>query len=637
MKASPISFSNYYVTPRGYVYGGSYASKVISLSGGVNENVSSLELEAGELIDCINYMMAEGSDGGYTSVAGFERMDGSLLPSTFESILITLTSCSLAINADDVITQVSDGSTCTALESGVVISGSYLEGDAVVTVQCLYGTGEILPGESLETTACVGTASLVEIITGGTSDYHAGIEYARLSVQAVPGEGPILGLHIFENKAHAFRKKVSVDEVGFFKEDAISGWIEIDTSSSPILYGDSSFKFTDYNFKANSDAYSMYWCDGVNKARAFDGTTVTVIDNSGMGADDIPINIIALNFYLFLIYPEGSLQYSQLGVPNGWDGTLGAGEIGLGDDVKDLEVGVDSTLILFLRQGIRILSGTVAENFTLTVFSQVSGAFSNTAQRMLGTIFFVEDRGLTTLSAVDQYGSYASASISQKFKKTLLDKKHTITATATSRDLNQYRIFFDDNSSIFVSFEGGEQKGATFIAYNKTVSIVAQGEDSTKSDYLIFSSDDDQGYVFKMDSGTSFDGSPITTRMSTAYYHYGSPRSWKMFKAATFEISSESGQEFNIKVDFDYNEIGSPSTIWYTPEVCCIAGGAIYGEAIYGKSKYGVGSAVTNRVPLYIQGKGTNMSYKILTNETYRPQHIIQNIITDYLKGSRRV
>jgi len=637
MKASPISFSNYYVTPHGYVYGASYASKVINLAGGVNENVSSLELEAGELIDCVNYMMAEGSDGGYTSVAGFERMDGALLPSAYESLVITLTGCSNAILKGDTLTQTSDGSTCIALEDGVISSGSYIGGDAQVVVQCLFGSGDILSGESLETSVPVGTTLLVETVTGGTSDYHAGIEYARLSVQVVPGEGPILGLHIFENEVYAFRKKVGINEVGFYKEDSTSGWVEIDTSSNPIAYGDSSFKFTDYNFKANSDAYSMYWCDGVNKARAFDGTTVTAIDNSGMGLADIPINIIALNFYLFLIYPEGSLQYSQLGVPNGWDGTLGAGEIGLGDDVRDLEVGVDSTLILFLRQGIRILSGTTADDFVLTVFSQVSGAFSGTAQRMLGTIFFVEDRGLTTLSAVEQYGSYASSSISQKFKKTLLDKKHTITATVTSRDLNQYRIFFNDKAGIFVSFESGDQKGATFIAYNKVVSMVAQGEDSTKSDYIIFASDDDQGYVFKMDSGTSFDGSPITTRMSTTYYHYGSPRSWKMFKGATFEIFAESGQEFNIKVDFDYNELGSPSTIWYTPVIESVVGGAIYGEGVWGVMKYGVGAAVTNRIPLYIQGKGTNMSYKILTNETYRPQHTIQNIITDYLKGSRRV
>ena len=634
MKAKPVSFSNYFVTPRGYVYGGSYASKVIELSGGVNENVSSLELKAGELIDCVNYMMAEGAEGGYTSVAGFERMDGAILPSAFESILLTLTSCSIAINKGDTLTQVSDGATCIALEDGVITSGSYIEGDATVTIQCRKGTGDILPGESIDS---IGTISLVETITGGTEDYHAGIEYARQAVKPVPGEGPVLGLHIFENIVHAFRKKEGIDEVGFYKEDATSGWVEIDTSANPIAYGDSDFKFTDYNFKANADSYSMYWCDGVNKARAYDGTLVTVIDNSGMEDNDIPINIIALNFYLFLVYPEGSLQYSQLGLPNGWDGTLGAGEIGLGDDVRDLAVGVDSTLILFLRQGIRILSGTTADTFNLTVFSQVSGAFPNTAQRMLGTIFFVEDRGLTTLSAVEQYGSYASNSISQKFKKTLLNSKHNITTAMTSRDLNQYRIFFDDKSAIFVSFEDSKQKGATFIAYNKVVSIAAQGEDSTKSDYMVFASTDDLGYVFKMDSGTSFDGSPITTRMSTAYYHYGSPRSWKMFKGATFEIFSESGQEFSIKVDFDYNEVGSPGTIWYDPQIINVTGGAIYGEGIWGKMRYGVGTAVTNRIIVYLQGKGTNMSYKILTNETYRPQHTIQNIITDYIKGNRRV
>jgi hypothetical protein len=118
--------------------------------------------------------------------------------------------------------------------------------------------------------------------------------------------------------------------------------------------------------------------------------------------------------------------------------------------------------------------------------------------------------------------------------------------------------------------------------------------------------------------------------MSTAFYHYGTPRQMKAFKRATLEVAADPGQSFDMKVDFDYNELGSPRTIWYEPTVYAVTGGAIYGDSKWGIMKYGVGAAATNRVPIYITGIGTNMSYKIISNETYRNQHIIQNIITDF-------
>jgi hypothetical protein len=139
-----------------------------------------------------------------------------------------------------------------------------------------------------------------------------------------------------------------------------------------------------------------------------------------------------------------------------------------------------------------------------------------------------------------------------------------------------------------------------------------------------------------MDSGTSFDGVAILCRLSTAYYHYGSPRMYKTFKRATAEIAGESGQQFLMKVDFDYNELGSPRTLWFEPEIYTGNGGAIYGTGIWGLMKYGL-AAIANRVPVYIIGVGTNMSYKIVSQETYRRQHIIQNFITDYEMNSRRV
>jgi len=385
----------------------------------------------------------------------------------------------------------------------------------------------------------------------------------------------------------------------------------------------------------------MYFVDGVNQARQYDiyTDTMTTIDNGGMSSQglDAPIDIASHNFHLFLGYIGGSLQHSQLGEPLVWDGVLGAREIGLGNELTNLVAGVQSALLIYCEEGIRVLHGNSIDDFVLESFSETSGALPFTALRLLGTAFFVDDRGLSTMEAVENFGDYAANSISQRFKQTLLSTAHTITQCSVSRDLNQYRIFFDDKTGIIVSFEGREFKGATFTEYPIVVNVLASGEDTEKTDLTIFASDDDSGFVYKMDSGKSFDGVAITCRLSTAFFHYGSPRNYKAFKRATIEIAGEANQEFDIKVDFDYNELGSTRTIWYSEGIYNPEGGAVYGDGVWGIMKYGTGLVATNRVPLYLQGVGTNMSYKFISSEEFRSQHIIQNIITDYELVGRRI
>ncbi len=451
-----------------------YKSAVVELKGGINENVGSLELKAGELIDCKNYMIAEGGYGGYTSIKGYERVDGKYTPSKYVSYVLTLVGCDSGISSGDTLTD-EHGATVVALDGGNILSGSYDDGDAKVSLQVRTGTGVLTQGDVLSVGGTPkGTLSVILSVTGGTYDYHLGIEYCRSLVSVVPGVGPILGLHIFKGKIYAFRKHTSTDTVGMYVENSSSGWTEVDTSGDPLDYssGNHEFHFTNYNFLATSAGESMYWCDGVNQARSYNGATVTTIVNSGMGADDKPINIITHAFHLFLAYPGGSLQHSKIGDPTVWDGALGAGEFGLGGEITNLSIGVESSLVIHLREGIRILQGTSIDDFVVNTFSQFSGAKPRSAQRLLGTIFFLDDRGVTTMEAVQEYGDFGANSISQRFKQSLVKDNHTLNCTMVSRDLNQYRLFFNDRVTIFVSFEAKELRGATLVEYNRQVSCV---------------------------------------------------------------------------------------------------------------------------------------------------------------------
>lgn len=602
-----------------------YLSSYVPLVGGINENVSSMELQPGELIGCKNYMIAEGTLGGYTSIKGYEQFDGILTPSKLLSYILTVTGCT---------SEPTIGMTLEVVESGDLLEvfGVTLQDSDTDTyvLECWPdGTVVVSVDNTIEESgSTLGTVSAYSTIEGGTTTYHACLDASYAEVIPVPGEGPILGLFVWKGLTYAFRKAVGLAEVHIYVENGTTGWVKV-TQASPLAYssGNHDFHFVDYNFYATSTGRRFYFCDGVNKARECDGSSTTVITNGGMGANDKPINIMAHNFFLWLVYPGGSLQGSTLGNPLDW--TTAPVEFGLGRNITNLVVGLDSSLICILEDGITVLTGTTEDTFDLGVFSDEAGAYPHTAERLLGTTFMMGNQGITSLEAVQSFGNYAANSVSQRYKKTLYKNKDSITLALTSRELNQYRLFFDNGIGIYVAFDGKELKGATLVAFKDPVITACSSVDINGNEKIIFSSTNTDGHVFLMDSGKSFNGSYITHWFETPYYHYKYIRSNKSFKRATFEIFGEDDQTVYVRANFDYNEPTVPLTNLFSTQLAIREGSAVYGETEWGSMIYGA-TSVTDSVPMYINGVGTNMSLKVLVRDKYRSQHTIQNLICDF-------
>lgn len=522
----------------------------VILDQGLNENITSIELKGGELIQVYNYELIEGSSGGYRSLRGYERFDGQTKPSSVYA----------------------------------------------------------------------------------TEDDHTAQDAARAAITEVPGEGSVLGVHLYDGKVYAFRNKTGGATAGMYVESP-SGWVEVDTSASP-LNPNGDYNFITYNFQGTTGSTRMYWTDGENEARMYDGTTVTVISNSGMGVDDKPINLAAHNNRLFLAYRLSSLQYSTLGDPTDW--TTGAGEIGLGGgtasgggtlgkEITDLQVSVQNSLIVFCEDAIRILSGSTPTDWVLEAFSDQSGAFPHTSKRMFGTVFFMDDRGVSTLEAVQEYGDFAANSISERVKKTLINNKQNVTVSTVHRATNQYRLFFNDGLGLIFSFLNKKLRGITKLLFPHPVVCATEGKGPQKNNLVFFGSDN--GFVYQMDIGTSFDGAPIEAMLYTAYYHYKSPRNWKRFNQLTFEIATGDPTTFYIRPYFDY---GGPEYAKAAEESFQTLGaGGIWGEDKWGSLRLG-GSRDTNRYYYNQLGIGTNMSLYLSTSETYKEQHTIQNFICDF-------
>jgi hypothetical protein len=518
----------------------------VKVEGGLNENVSSIELRGGELIACLNYQFFEGSSGGYVSIEGFERYDGKTSPSSIS-----------ASESDD-------------------------------------------------------------------TDREA----ARSAIGEVPGEDAVLAVKVFEGNVYAFRNKVGGATAGMYKATT-SGWVEVDTSANP-LSPNGDYNFIEYNFFGSSSTVSMYWTDGVNKARAFDGTTVTVIDNAGMNPNDKPINITAHNERLWLVYPGGSLQYSTVADPNDW--TTSAGEFGLGREITDLIVGVGGTLIIFCDKSIKILKGSGTSDWVLETFSDISGAYKKTAFRMFGTVYHMDGRGVTSLTAVQEFGDFGSNGISQKVYKTLQENKNNITTATVSRIKNQYRLYFNSGLGVYFSFYNKRLRGVTLINLGIPVLTVSEGVNSDGDEVIFFTSS--SGYVYQMDTGTSFDGAEIPTKLSTSFYHYGSPRLWKKFRSIEFEVASLDPVDVLIRTLFDYSASHLPVPGSVTKALT--GAGSLWGTGVWGVMRWSTGES-TNRFIHYIKGLGSNMSISFITSSKYSRPHTLQNFTTDFELTKRQL
>lgn len=554
---------------------------VVILTGGINESITNLELREGELLVCDNYFELDGPYHGYTSLPGYEVFDGTEAPSDVELI--------------------------------------------------------------------------IDPETGDIDDSDR--ETRRSEILAVPGRERVRGVHMFKGEVYAVRDgatggkgvykesptgwtllndgQVGKAGVGDLNPGGECDWVNSTLSKYPDVTGD------DYP-PPMTNVPCFFMVDGVSKPISYDGVVIRVIDDVNLPSDSnfppnpvYPTHVSAFDNRLWLAFPGGHLFFSELGDAGSWDGTAGAGSIPTGDEITDLRVAPGNVLVVFMRNSTKIVY--IAEKptgdyaYQLKEFSTRSGALFNSSDRLLGEIYYIDDRGPTTMSATDQFGDFGASSITKKVQRTFLEKKDLFACGVVQRRLNQWRIFFDDGTGMCFTFHQKKLKGAGYFTYPDPVLCVTEGEDEDGTIQMYYGSSD--GFVYHLDSGTSLNGALIETLFTTAYYHYRSPRKQKRFMRLLFEMSAQNGTVFHVRTDYDYKSILSPKNSEQIPEITGFGG--TWGIDKWGSFIYG--DTYVQNPMLYIQGYGVNMSVILRTSEKYKSPHIVHNFIADYQQLAQKM
>jgi hypothetical protein len=384
------------------------------------------------------------------------------------------------------------------------------------------------------------------------------------------------------------------------------------------------FECLNENFGGGVNTTRMYGCDGKNRGFEFDGTVFVPI-RTGM-ASDAPEHIFAHKNHLFFSF-LGSVQHSGPGTPYIWTVVLGAGELAMGDTVtafKDLP-GSESggALAIFTRNKIAVLYGSSSSNWNLVTYKQEAGALAYSVQNISGTVMF-DDRGITSLTASQAFGNFADATLSQRIQTWLKDKRSKVTGSCIARDKNQYRLFFSDRYAAFATFSNRKLLGMMPVLLAHTVRCICSAELSDGSEAIYFGSDD--GFVFQMEKGTSFDGEPIEAYLEFAFDHLKSPRLNKRFRGAALEISGTGYAEFGFSYELGYGatEISQPGSTTVATDFAPVYWDAFAWDAFVWDGKSLLPSVCD------MDGTAENVSIKIRSNSDYFAPLKFSGALVDY-------
>jgi hypothetical protein len=325
------------------------------------------------------------------------------------------------------------------------------------------------------------------------------------------------------------------------------------------------FEFVKCNFSGQLVTRRIYGCDGVNKCFEFDGDTLAPI-STGLTLDQ-PSHIMFHKNYLF-ISQASSIFHCGPGTPFKWGGVDGGGEIATGDVVTGMVSlpGSQSTATLgvFLRSNTAFLYGTQPSDFNYVMFNTGLGALPYSVQNLFDTFFF-DNLGIVTLKTTLNWGNFLPSTLSKAILPFIIQQRDKITASSIMREKSQYRVFFSDGYGLWVTTVNQQFLGAGVVQFPNPVFCCDEGALSNGSEVTYFGSNDGNGYVYQMDSGTSFDGEDINAYVTMAWDAIKTPRILKRFRAASIEIQGGAYAQVNFGYQLGYGStlIGQPNFVPY--------------------------------------------------------------------------
>ena len=395
--------------------------------------------------------------------------------------------------------------------------------------------------------------------------------------------------------------------------------------------GGSKFRFHDFNFGSTKRVAIV---DGANYPSTWsESEGLTVIDTN---ADLIGANTVT-TFKSHLFFGVGNkVIFSAPFTFNDYTPANGAGVLTFPSTITGI-IEFREKLIVFTTSSIHQLVGSSQADFALSGISDDLGCVSpDTIAEAGGDILFLGPDGLRFLGATARIGDFNLSLASRGIQDditTLVTDFDSLTGVVV-RGKSQYRLFGYSSGSApavtsgYIGTQFSDQE-ATGFNWGQTAGIKAYRTVSKyvgSSEIVLFCGED--GYVYKMESGNTFDGTAIAASFYTPFMPINDPRLRKTLYKATSYYDPEGNVSgtLTFKYDFQRPDVIQP-----------LSGGgsfAILGSAIFGTSSYG-GDPET---VLETQATGSfftvSLQYEFATQGD--PPFVLDTVLLEYSNNDRK-
>ena len=211
---------------------------------------------------------------------------------------------------------------------------------------------------------------------------------------------------------------------------------------------------------------------------------------------------------------------------------------------------------------------------------------------------FLGPDGLRLLSGTERIGDFGLGVVSKTIQKEVTDfiTANTSFTSVVIRDKSQYRILGYNNNigqanaqgilGTQMAGQGGE--GMSWADLRGIRAYVADSRFFQNAETIVFANDD--GYLYQMEEGNSFDGSNIQTTFATPYMPINDPRIRKTFYKMFLYTDPQGSVSFDVSLKLDFDQKASiqppPISINNSTGSVSFYGAGTFGSATFGTKHY---------------------------------------------------
>ena len=485
-------------------------------------------------------------------------------------------------------------------------------------------------------TNAIGSATILQNFEVTKEGGYSKIKgYEKYDPNVIPGSGPVLGVKVV-NAGELLAVRSNGTNSIIYRSSG-TGW----TSKGVSAFNGSKARFAELNFGAG---HKILIVDSTNYPAVYDDVsdTIAYITNADVqGASFVSV------FKTTTFYAKGTKLYFT--APSSYDDfspATGGGVINVGHQITGLAVFRDQ-LIVFSRNSIKRITGTTVADFTSSPITDRIGCIdSDTIQEVGGDIMYVAPDGIRLLSATDRIGDFGLDIASDVIAKDAYGFLQSTTnfSSIVLREKAQYRIFGYVASEQRSAAKGliatkTISQGGAGMQWSTTKGIKAYCTDSKYTagydETTVFANED--GYVYELDTGGSFDGDIIEAIYESPYMPISDPQVRKTFYKMTLYAEPMGDMLLDINLKYDFGTATNAGVIQPATFNVSSTGDSVYifgsSSAVFGTATFG--GELDKVYNKNVIGSGKTIAVRIEDN-TINPSFTLDTMLLEFAQNDRQ-